>query len=186
MMTIHSAKGLEFPHVFLVGFEDGLFPGQRSIGSTDEMEEERRLCYVAITRAKKSLTISYARQRMIYGRTSASMPSRFLKEIPENCILKKGGFRPAQTASSYDRPYSPNSARSKPRYHSESSMLSTGQAAPVPELQQGDMVQHASFGRGMVLTVTKMGGDALLEIAFDDVGTKKLMAKTAARYLKKL
>ena len=186
MMTIHSAKGLEFPHVFLVGFEDGLFPGQRSIGSTDEMEEERRLCYVAITRAKKSLTISYARQRMIYGRTSASMPSRFLKEIPENCILKKGGFRPVQTASSYDRPYSPNSARSKPRYHSESSMLSTGQAAPVPELQQGDMVQHASFGRGMVLTVTKMGGDALLEIAFDDVGTKKLMAKTAARYLKKL
>ena len=186
MMTIHSAKGLEFPHVFLVGFEDGLFPGQRSIGSTDEMEEERRLCYVAITRAKKSLTISYARQRMIYGRTSASLPSRFLKEIPENCILKKGGFRPAQTASSYDRPYSPNSARSKPRYHSESSMLSTGQAAPVPELQQGDMVQHASFGRGMVLTVTKMGGDALLEIAFDDVGTKKLMAKTAARYLKKL
>ena len=186
MMTIHSAKGLEFPHVFLVGFEDGLFPGQRSIGSTDEMEEERRLCYVAITRAKKSLTISYARQRMIYGRTSASMPSRFLKEIPENCILKKGGFRPVQTTSSYDRPYSPNSARSKPRYHSESSMLSTGQAAPVPELQQGDMVQHASFGRGMVLTVTKMGGDALLEIAFDDVGTKKLMAKTAARYLKKL
>ena len=188
MMTMHSAKGLEFPNVFLVGFEDGLFPGQRSIGDKDEMEEERRLCYVAITRAKKSLTISYARQRMIYGRTSSSMPSRFLKEIPEECIVKKGGFRPYQAAAStgYDRPYSTYSSRPKPRYHSESSMVSSKSAAPMLELQQGDMVSHAAFGRGMVLTVTKMGGDALLEIAFDDIGTKKLMAKTASVYLKKL
>ena len=188
MMTMHSAKGLEFPNVFLVGFEDGLFPGQRSIGDAEEMEEERRLCYVAITRAKKSLTISYARQRMIYGRTSSSMPSRFLKEIPEACIVKKGGFRPYQAAAStgYDRPYSTYSSRPKPRYHSESSMVSSKSAAPLLELQQGDMVSHAAFGRGMVLTVTKMGGDALLEIAFDDIGTKKLMAKTASVYLKKL
>ena len=188
MMTMHSAKGLEFPHVFLVGFEDGLFPGQRSIGDKDEMEEERRLCYVAITRAKKSLTISYARQRMIYGRTSSSLPSRFLKEIPEECILKKGGFRPHQSSSStgYDRPYSTYNAHPKPRYHSESSMISSKSAVPMLELQQGDMVTHAAFGRGMVLTVTKMGGDALLEIAFDDIGTKKLMAKTASAYLKKL
>ncbi|MGM9604827.1 MAG: ATP-dependent helicase [Faecousia sp.] len=188
MMTMHSAKGLEFPHVFLVGFEDGLFPGQRSIGDAEEMEEERRLCYVAITRAKKSLTISYARQRMIYGRTSSSLPSRFLKEIPEECILKKGGFRPYQSSSStgYERPYSTYTARPKPRYHSESSMVSSKSAVPMLELQQGDMVVHAAFGRGMVLTVTKMGGDALLEIAFDDIGTKKLMAKTASVYLKKL
>ena len=188
MMTMHSAKGLEFPNVFLVGFEDGLFPGQRSIGDKDEMEEERRLCYVAITRAKKSLTISYARQRMIYGRTSSSMPSRFLKEIPEECIVKKGGFRPYQAAAStgYDRPYSTYSSRPKPRYHSESSMVTSKSAVPMLELQQGDMVSHAAFGRGMVLTVTKMGGDALLEIAFDDIGTKKLMAKTASVYLKKL
>ena len=87
MMTMHSAKGLEFPHVFLVGFEDGLFPGMRAIGDEEEMEEERRLCYVAITRAKQSLTISHARQRMIYGRTSAALPSRFLKEIPEDCMV---------------------------------------------------------------------------------------------------
>ena len=188
MMTMHSAKGLEFPNVFLVGFEDGLFPGQRSIGDAEEMEEERRLCYVAITRAKKSLTISYARQRMIYGRTSSSMPSRFLKEIPEACIVKKGGFRPYQAAAStgYDRPYSTYSSRPKPRYHSESSMVISKSAVPMLELQQGDMVSHAAFGRGMVLTVTKMGGDALLEIAFDDIGTKKLMAKTASVYLKKL
>ena len=188
MMTIHSAKGLEFPHVFLVGFEDGLFPGQRSIGDQAEMEEERRLCYVAITRAKQSLTISYARQRMIYGRTSSSLPSRFLKEIPEACIQKRGGYRPSQAAVSggYDRPYSSYSSRPKPRYHSESSMLSSKSAAPMLELQQGDMVTHAAFGRGMVLTVNKMGGDALLEIAFDDIGTKKLMAKTASAFLKKL
>ena len=188
MMTIHSAKGLEFPHVFLVGFEDGLFPGQRSIGDQAEMEEERRLCYVAITRAKQSLTISYARQRMIYGRTSSSLPSRFLKEIPEACIQKRGGYRPSQAAVSggYERPYSSYSSRPKPRYHSESSMLSSKSAAPMLELQQGDMVTHAAFGRGMVLTVNKMGGDALLEIAFDDIGTKKLMAKTASAFLKKL
>ncbi len=188
MMTIHSAKGLEFPHVFLVGFEDGLFPGQRSIGDQAEMEEERRLCYVAITRAKRSLTISYARQRMIYGRTSSSLPSRFLKEIPEACIQKRGGYRPSQAAVSggYERPYSSYSTRPKPRYHSESSMLSSKSAAPMLELQQGDMVTHAAFGRGMVLTVNKMGGDALLEIAFDDIGTKKLMAKTASAFLKKL
>lgn len=186
MMTIHSAKGLEFPHVFLVGFEDGLFPGQRSIGDSAEMEEERRLCYVAITRAKKTLTISYARERMIYGRTSSSLPSRFLKEIPKECILKKGGFRPAQTAPSggYQRGYA--YSRPKPRYHSESSMVSSRPAGKMIELEQGDMVLHAAFGRGMVLTVTKMGGDALLEIAFDDVGTKKLMAKTASPYLRKL
>ena len=89
MMTIHSAKGLEFPHVFLVGFEDGLFPGMRAIGDREEMEEERRLCYVAITRAKKSLTISHARMRMIYGRTASALPSRFLQEIPESCIVKR-------------------------------------------------------------------------------------------------
>ena len=92
MMTMHSAKGLEFPHVFLVGFEDGLFPGMRAIGDAEEMEEERRLCYVAITRAKQTLTISHAHQRMIYGRTSASQASRFLREIPESCIVKRRGY----------------------------------------------------------------------------------------------
>ena len=105
MMTMHSAKGLEFPHVYLVGFEDGLFPGMRAIGDRDEMEEERRLCYVAITRAKQSLTITHARQRMLYGRTSAAMASRFLREIPEELTLKKGGYQRANTwqSSGYER-----------------------------------------------------------------------------------
>ena len=186
MMTMHSAKGLEFPHVFLVGFEDGLFPGMRAIGDAEEMEEERRLCYVAITRAKQSLTITHARQRMIYGRTSSALPSRFLREIPEECIVKRGGYHRVSTSehSSYS-PYGSHASQyKKPR----SSILSTPQAAPTPclELNQGDMVMHAAFGRGLVLSVRKMGGDALLEIAFDDIGTKKLMAKTASVHMKKL
>ena len=186
MMTMHSAKGLEFPHVFLVGFEDGLFPGMRAIGDAEEMEEERRLCYVAITRAKQSLTITHARQRMIYGRTSSALPSRFLREIPEECIVKKGGYHRTSTSehSGYSAYGSHTSQSRKPR----SSILSAAPAAPAPclELNQGDMVMHAAFGRGLVLSVRKMGGDALLEIAFDDIGTKKLMAKTASAHMKKL
>jgi len=188
MMTMHSAKGLEFPHVFLVGFEDGLFPGMRAIGDAEEMEEERRLCYVAITRAKQSLTICHARQRMIYGRTSAALPSRFLKEIPEECVVKKGGYRRQQETSyggtygqyaSYGTPA--RKPRAKPVVHNP---VSTNPACL--ELNPGDMVLHAAFGRGMVLSVMKMGGDALLEIAFDDIGTKKLMAKTASAHMRKL
>ncbi len=189
MMTMHSAKGLEFPHVFLVGFEDGLFPGMRAIGDREEMEEERRLCYVAITRAKQSLTISHARQRMLYGRTSAAMPSRFLKEIPEDCIVRKGALRTRQESGfSYGRSdygYGTYPVPQKPKPATVSSTLASPKAA-FPELSKGDMVMHAAFGRGLVLSVMKMGGDALLEIAFDDIGTKKLMAKTASAHMKKL
>ena len=185
LMTMHSAKGLEFPHVFLVGFEDGLFPGMRAIGDAEEMEEERRLCYVAITRAKQSLTITHARQRMIYGRTSAAMPSRFLKEIPEECVVKKGGYRRVENTYESRSQYP---SYSSPARKPKPSVLSAAPAAPAAclELNQGDMVMHAAFGKGMVLSVRKMGGDALLEIAFDDIGTKKLMAKTASAHMKKL
>ena len=193
MMTMHSAKGLEFPHVFLVGFEDGLFPGMRSIGDAEEMEEERRLCYVAITRAKQTLTICHAKQRMIYGRTSAAMASRFLKEIPEECVVHKGGFRKAAEpsyGSAYGSSYGqyPSYAQSakKPQAKHLSSSVAAAAKGSYLELNQGDMVMHAAFGRGMVLSVMKMGGDALLEIAFDDIGTKKLMAKTASAHMKKL
>ena len=183
MMTMHAAKGLEFPHVFLVGFEDGLFPGMRAIGDAEEMEEERRLCYVAITRAKESLAISYARQRMIYGRTSAAMASRFLKEIPEECVVRRGGFRAVQErAPAAERP----AYGRKPAAPSVLRAPAPVAAAPSLELNKGDMVLHAAFGRGMVLSVMKMGGDALLEIAFDDIGTKKLMLKTASAHMKKL
>ena len=189
MMTMHSAKGLEFPCVFLVGFEDGLFPGMRAIGDAEEMEEERRLCYVAITRAKKKLTISYARQRMLYGRTAASLPSRFLREIPEECVVRKGGYRrPVQEfTGGYGNSYQMRqNMAGKPAPQSMASTILSSQSAPILELNPGDMIQHAAFGRGMVLSVMKMGGDALLEIAFDDIGTKKLMAKTASVHMKKL
>ena len=166
-----------------MGFEDGLFPGMRAIGDAEEMEEERRLCYVAITRAKESLTISYARQRMIYGRTSAAMSSRFLKEIPEECVVRRGGFRAVQErAPAAERP----AYGRKPAAPSVLRAPAPVAAAPSLELNKGDMVLHAAFGRGMVLSVMKMGGDALLEIAFDDIGTKKLMLKTASAHMKKL
>ena len=188
MMTMHSAKGLEFPNVFLVGFEDGLFPGMRAIGDHEEMEEERRLCYVAITRAKKKLTISHARQRMLYGRTSASLPSRFLKEIPENIVVKKGGYHPT-----YTNTYSVPPARTSNPYGAYKAPVSDfSKFAPQPksahaiDFNKGDMVQHTAFGKGMVLSVMKMGGDALLEIAFDEIGTKRLMAKTASAHMKRL
>ncbi len=189
MMTMHSAKGLEFPHVFLVGFEDGLFPGMRAIGDHEEMEEERRLCYVAITRAKQTLTISHARQRMLYGRTNAAICSRFLREIPEDLIVKKGGYTAAPRYNSIDtqqnRSWSDYSAY-KPKPPQPSYSVASTQKTTYLELNKGDMVHHAGFGKGMVLSVMKMGGDALLEIAFDQIGTKKLMAKTASQHMKKL
>ena len=191
MMTMHSAKGLEFPHVFLVGFEDGLFPGMRAIGNSEEMEEERRLCYVAITRAKQTLTITHARQRMLYGRTSAALPSRFLREIPEEYLVRKGGYRRAsETSYNQDHSYSSYGTyplpTQKPKFRPVDPSMIANKQSSFLELNQGDMVLHAAFGKGMVLSVLKMSGDALLEIAFDDIGTKKLMAKTASAHMKKL
>ena len=177
MMTMHSAKGLEFPHVFLVGFEDGLFPGMRAIGDSEEMEEERRLCYVAITRAKQTLTVSYARQRMLYGRTNASLPSRFISELPQEGIVRRGGYQTPRPQYGFVPKAAPKATL--PAY--------TAKETPLPmDLRQGDMVQHTAFGRGMVLSVMKVGGDALLEIAFDTIGTKKLLAKSASAHMKKL
>lgn len=199
MMTIHSAKGLEFDHVFLVGFEDGLFPGMRSIGDEEEMEEERRLCYVAITRAKKTLDITHARQRMLYGRTNSALVSRFLKEIPEEYLEKRGGQRNSYAqerpigGSGYGSGYGSSNSKAysvvkEQIKRSEKSVFTSTAVKPsaMLELNKGDMVQHAAFGKGMVLSVMKMGGDALLEIAFDEIGTKKLMSKTASVHMKKL
>lgn len=189
MMTMHSSKGLEFPNVYLVGFEDGLFPGMRAIGDHAEMEEERRLCYVAITRAKKNLFISHARQRMLYGRTAASMSSRFLREIPQDLVVKKGSYYNAPTwqrmnDSNMTSHYAQPQVAARNNYSSK--IASSAPQSVVLDLNRGDMVQHTAFGKGLVLSVMKMGGDALLEIAFDQIGTKKLMAKTASAHMKKL
>lgn len=186
MMTMHSAKGLEFPNVYLVGFEDGLFPSSRAIGEQDEMEEERRLCYVAITRAKQELTISYARCRMLYGRTNAALPSRFLKEIPENLTVRKGGYHSYPDYFDVQQ----RSVSTGNNYHILQKTLqppvTPPETAKLLSLRKGDSVEHSTFGKGFVLSIIQMGGDALLEIAFDTVGTKKLMAKTASAYMKKL
>ena len=195
MMTMHAAKGLEFPHVYLVGFEEGLFPGNRCLGDPEEMEEERRLCYVAITRAKQTLNISYARQRMLYGRTTTNIASRFVDELPEEFVEKRGGFKPRPERSydevsqvgGYGGGYSGQKQRAPRPPRKDYSSL-TGAAPKQANIQfaKGDMIQHKAFGRGMVLTVLPMGNDALLEIAFDGIGTKRLMANTASQHMTKL
>lgn len=194
LMTMHSAKGLEFPHVFMVGLEEGLFPGVRAIGDPEEMEEERRLCYVAITRAKEHLTISYAHQRMLYGRTNASLPSRFLKEIPEECMERRGGMQSrkpqehmrTESGSGFGSEYRHTASKANLKSSGYSSLVQRSVSTGLIKYHQGDMVQHTAFGKGMVLSVMEMGGDALLEIAFDEIGTKKLMAKTASLHMRKL
>ena len=175
--TMHSAKGLEFPNVYVIGMEEGLFPGMRSIGDPEEMEEERRLCYVAITRAKKHLTLTCAKQRMLYGRTSVNRHSRFIEEIPPELITGKK----AELPKTYQKPTQP---QHQPRAWTDSFQTRKTQAA-LPDFRKGDMIVHDTFGRGMILSVLKMGNDAMLEIAFDQVGTKRLMACAAAARMHK-
>ena len=209
MMTMHAAKGLEFPQVFVVGMEEGLFPGNRAMGDGAEMEEERRLCYVAMTRAREKLTLTNARQRTLYGRTTPCMPSRFLNEIPEENMEWLSKPQPRSESweerdSDYgDRGYggyggygqrsaAPVVTRREPAepkagaLHSAAgaSKAAPKAAAPRMQIQAGETVEHDAFGRGLVLSVRTMGGDALVEVAFDSVGTKKLMLKMAAQHLK--
>lgn len=202
LMTMHSAKGLEFPSVFVVGMEDGLFPGNCAMGEPEEMEEERRLCYVAMTRAKEKLTLTNARQRMLFGRTTPCMPSRFLKEIPEENMEWLGKPEPRPTSSWDDfgdgpayapqreaRPGTERPAhleRPERPAHPERPVRPAAVSAPLLQLQPGDGVRHSAFGQGMVLSVRPMGGDALVEVAFDRVGTKRLMLKAAGAHLAKL
>ena len=221
MMTMHAAKGLEFPVVFVVGMEEGIFPGIRAIGETEEMEEERRLCYVAMTRAREELYLTCANQRMLFGRTSSNRPSRFTEEIPPEHLERSGrsylsreedegwGGMPSR-ASGYSgygdlsrrdygagterRPASYGGFERRPAYgagRTSSSQKSYGagggrSAAPTLSLMKGDQVRHKAFGTGMVLSIQPTGGDTLVEIAFDNVGTKRLMLKFAAAQMEKI
>lgn len=176
MMTIHSAKGLEFPVVFLPGMEDGIFPGMQSISDASEMEEERRLAYVAITRAKEELYIFRARERITYGKTQYNPESQFLKEIPESLRVTVGERRPGTAPA-------PRTAH-KSTFGGDSYATKYGgipkkTAAPTVLLSAGDRVRHPMFGEGLILSANKMGADTLYEVAFDTVGTKKLMATFA-------
>jgi DNA helicase-2/ATP-dependent DNA helicase PcrA len=217
MMTMHAAKGLEFPNVYVVGVEEGLFPNANAAYNEDELEEERRLCYVAMTRAKEKLTMTNARQRMLYGKTSPCRPSRFLEEIPEENRewagrvepraaqedsvsdwddggapfgqsrgygnVRYGGARP-QTGESRVMRSSFDTKPKSPVRHTPVHAPAT--PAPMLSLQAGDQVEHTAFGHGSVLSVRPMGGDALVEVAFDDAGNKKLMLKSAGAHMKKI
>ena len=188
LMTIHSAKGLEFPVVYVAGMEEGLFPGLRSIGEQDEMEEERRLCYVAFTRAKYRLVVSHARQRMLYGKTTANRPSRFLEESgldTEEPNRQRDSFSDPRPRGESGWPYAPSFARSRttPRAASAKRTVAPAPSVSLPDLSVGQRVHHNAFGDGTVTKMTPMGGDQLLEIRFDEQGAKKLMLKAAARYL---
>ncbi len=208
MMTLHSAKGLEFPVVFIVGVEEGLFPGNQVMYDPSEIEEERRLCYVGITRAKQKLYITNARSRMIYGNTSLTRPSRFISEIPTELVdsnldspqqtfyggYSQGGFGQQSASFGGTRTFSSSSgdyqrnrpAQSKPQ--TSASGFSRGgfsgadtKKAPSStiDFKVGDQVEHKTFGHGLILSAKAVGGDMVLEIAFDDYGTKKIMAKMA-------
>ena len=186
MMTMHAAKGLEFPTVFIVGCEEGIFPGVRVIGEPEEMEEERRLCYVAMTRAKKKLYLTCAKQRMLFGRTTSNLESRFLEEIPEE-DLQRSETRARREESGYGGFSSPYPMR-RPQQQtrpSRSVAPPKPKSEPLPDFKLGDSVNHRAFGKGVITKVTPMGGDALLEITFETAGLKRLMLRAAKQFMTK-
>ena len=203
LMTLHSAKGLEFPVVFLVGMEEGIFPGYKSIGEPKELEEERRLCYVGITRAKQNLFISCARQRTIFGSTSCNQVSRFVKEIPKELM---DGFdenfedKPQKTYEDYQyewkygnshvTSYKSDEVKSaKPAmqysFRTAESFLNNLNKKPattsvdISIYRAGQRVYHKKFGEGRINYVEAEGDDAKVDITFDKIGHKRLMAKYA-------
>ena len=162
LMTLHSAKGLEFPLVFLVGLEEGLFPHQMSIEEEGRLEEERRLCYVGITRAETQLVLCYAEQRRLYGNTLYGIPSRFLKEIPDALIEE---IRPKVNTytNSWQREIKP-----RPKTRSNETGMSIGQR-----------VAHAKFGEGTITDVEGSGNHARVQVNFADAGSKWLVLSYA-------
>ncbi|MDR1132432.1 MAG: UvrD-helicase domain-containing protein [Oscillospiraceae bacterium] len=190
MMTMHSAKGLEFDDVYIVGVEEGIFPGIRCIGEPEEMEEERRLCYVGITRARKKLTLICARQRMLFGRTNANSPSRFVEEIPEEFIERTASpandaFSPGGLRAGYG-PYSGTAGRTgaaekqKPNYLGQKPQ----DAPAAADYRVGDEIVHTAFGEGEIVAMTPMGGDYFIEIRFGEQN-RKFMLRAAAVYMRK-
>ena len=185
MMTMHSAKGLEFNNVFFCGAEEGIFPGVQAIYNPDQIEEERRLAYVCITRAKKQLYITNAAQRMIFGQTVRNRVSRFVTEIPVSCCdvedktVRKASAAELKRANTVKKTHADNAigvGGLRQKTTSYSSDAPTGAACT---LKAGDRVSHKTFGEGSIVKVTPMGGDCLLEVLFDTVGTKKIMYKFA-------
>ncbi|MDE6470927.1 MAG: UvrD-helicase domain-containing protein [Eubacterium sp.] len=174
LMTLHSAKGLEFPVVFIPGMEEGIFPGNQSMYSDEELEEERRLAYVGITRAKEKLYLINAQQRMLYGTTSRNMQSRFIREIPfgvtEDVSVKTYKVLASKMAQQHT-----SSSQSAHKFGQAGNTATK----PTADYKVGDTVVHKSFGTGTILSLQPMGNDTLMEVAFDKAGTKKMMANFA-------
>ncbi len=209
LMTLHSAKGLEFPVVFLVGMEEGIFPGYQSIGEPKELEEERRLCYVGITRAKEKLFMTCAKQRTVFGSTSFNAISRFIKEIPANMLdgyeeleqsgndrfseskyewsyggANSGFFNSAIT--SYKSNKIPKKAtassfgfKSAECFLANLNQSKNGAEVNLNDYKSGARVYHKKFGEGVINSVEAEGDDLKVDIAFDKVGHKRLMARFA-------
>ncbi len=178
LMTIHSAKGLEFENVIIPAMEENIFPGYRSTLSEEEMQEERRLAYVGITRAKKRVYLICARTRCVFGRTNYNRPSRFLNEIPDEYVDVKEKKRPENFGAAAAVP-----ANKRREDMAKSKVISSGTVQQsgnnAANYTVGMRVKHKNFGEGLIVSQRKMGSDMLLEIAFDKVGTKKLMANYA-------
>lgn len=188
LMTLHTAKGLEFPVVFLVGMEDGLFPTYRSLDEVDGLEEERRLCYVGITRAKENLFLTCAKRRTIFGSTSYSRPSRFLEEIPKNMV--NGALKPKKTFK-FDDEYDdienvniPKFTNPKQSFNfrtAESFLekVTANTAMSLEGYKVGTAVMHKKFGKGVIMGAEPEDDDLKLDIVFEKSGNKRLMARFA-------
>ncbi len=176
LMTMHAAKGLEFENVYIVGAEENIFPSYRSLGDMYELEEDRRLCYVAITRAKRRLYITTASSRLLYGQTQHNKMSRFIQEIPGNYMEFNDK---TQKSALSERTYG---GRKQSSYLQDRAAAQAAKQASKPSAEKfsaGDRVNHNKFGDGTVISATPMGNDTLLEISFDSSGTKKLAAAFA-------
>lgn len=174
LMTIHSAKGLEFPIVFLSGLEEGIFPGMRSMNSEEDIEEERRLCYVAITRAKQRLYITKTVSRTLYGKTTPTIPSRFFNEIPKEYVEDKTAVKP-KIAEGFQKMGFYNIPDKKKNTYTPIQKTD----AVYSDYKAGDIIEHRKFGRGEILKATPCGNDCILEIQFESIGFKRLMAAFA-------
>lgn len=189
LMTIHSAKGLEFPCVFVPGMEEGIFPGHQAIFDATEVEEERRLAYVAVTRAKKELYLLHATERLLNGTTQYNQISRFIREIPEELIESEDKSRASSRLrfSTDDDMHAMKNASNKMGASRRSAVernlgvikKPSASAANFDVFNEGDRVRHVTFGAGTVLSKQKVGGDVMYHIKFDVVGEKKLMATYA-------
>ena len=185
LMTVHSAKGLEYENIFVIGMDDGIFPSSRSFDSEEDMEEERRLAYVAITRAKKRLYLTNASQRMLFGQTQRNITSRFMREVGSE-LMEKHDNAAAMRSQMNEKDNSVTEVHSTTLQQQLARNKLHAGTAPKEAVTYtaGEKVSHNVFGEGTILSVKKMANDSMLEIAFEKVGTKKIMANFAK--LKKL